>query len=922
MSTGTEEAVDTEFNVDEFSAAYAKQVTELMTAQLKSVIHTRQPEILSLFLGESDIPEDNEELLLGVLQAWSIWFQLLNIAEENTAMRRIRTVEKKRGLDGTPGTFGNVFSNAVKDGVTAEEIQSLLSNARIRPTITAHPTEAKRVTVLQIHRRMYLLLRELENERWTEREREGLVSDLRNEIDLLWLTGELRLEKPTVKMEVSWGLHFFEEALFQRVPEMMEKLEWILKQYYPEQKFEIPPFFQFGSWIGGDRDGNPFVTNEVTQQTLLTTRRACLKRYQLRLAELVQKISVSRNAVVVSLEFSQALEKILDESADGKNIADRNPGEVFRQYVVCMQRLLGGTIANADVDVDKGAPRHIGYTDADELIDDLKQLELGLIEANCEQQSDSLIVPLRREVEAFRFRTVRLDLRENSTMTNNTLAALWRQITGAGDDATPPDAGSAEWQAWLISELERPLDELPAFKDLDDVSKSTFGMFCMAKEMMEKLDREAFGNCILSMTQTVADILGLYVLAKYAGLFTDEAGIDSCSLPIVPLFETIDDLQRGSEMMEEFLNIPVVQRSVEQIGGVQEVMVGYSDSNKDGGFFTANWELTKAQAELTAIGEKTGIPISFFHGRGGSVSRGGAPLGRAIAAQPAGSVHGQMRITEQGEVVSSKFANKGTAQYNMELLASSIFMHTLKSQSEEALAPNDEIDAAVEELSNYAFEAYRELAETEGLVDYYNAASPVEELVKMNIGSRPARRFGANSLSDLRAIPWVFAWTQNRHLVTSWYGVGSGLKKFIDAHGDDADALLKKMFNESRIFRLIVDEVEKSLPQVDMEISKAYAALVLDESLRKRVFDMFMEEYELTKELILRVTGEKELLDRFPKFKRKFERRKAILNKVGLLQVKLVERFRARTDDKNQLDDLVPLLLSINCVSAGLGWTG
>jgi len=214
------------------------------------------------------------------------------------------------------------------------------------------------------------------------------------------------------------------------------------------------------------------------------------------------------------------------------------------------------------------------------------------------------------------------------------------------------------------------------------------------------------------------------------------------------------------------------------------------------------------------------------------------------------------------------------------------------------------------------------LAETEGLVDYYNAASPVEELVKMNIGSRPARRFGANSLSDLRAIPWVFAWTQNRHLVTSWYGVGSGLKKFIDAHGDDADALLKKMFNESRIFRLIVDEVEKSLPQVDMEISKAYAALVLDESLRKKVFDMFIEEYELTKELILRVTGEKDLLDRFPKFKRKFERRKAILNKVGLLQVKLVERFRTRADDKNQLDDLVPLLLSINCVSAGLGWTG
>jgi phosphoenolpyruvate carboxylase len=917
VSAGTEGAVDTELNVAELSAAYAKEVTDLMTEQLKAVIETRQPEILPLFMGESEIPEDNDVLILGVLQAWSIWFQLLNIAEENTAMRRLRLIENTRGLGHVPGTFGNVFETSVKDGVSADEIQNLINDARIRPTITAHPTEAKRVTVLEIHRKMYLLLKELENQRWTEREREGLVSDLRNEIDLLWLTGELRLEKPTVKMEVNWGLHFFEEALFQSVSEMLEKLEWVLKQYYPDHKFNIPPFFQFGAWIGGDRDGNPFVTNDVTQQALLANRRTCLKRYQQRLAELVQRVSVSRNAVEVSEDFNQSLEKILGESGDGENIANRNPGEVFRQYLVCMQRLLEGTIANTD----GGTLRHIGYADADEFIDDLKQLEQGLADANCEEQSASLITPFRREVEAFRFRTMRMDLRENSTMTNNTLAALWRQITGASDDAAPA-ADSEEWQAWLISELERPLDELPSFKNLDDASASTFGMFCMAREMMEKLDREAFGNCILSMTQTVADILGLYVLAKYAGLFTDKAGIDKCTLPIVPLFETIDDLQRGSEMMEEFLNIPVVQRSVGQIGGVQEVMVGYSDSNKDGGFFTANWELTKAQAELTTIGEKTGIPISFFHGRGGSVSRGGAPLGRAIAAQPAGSIHGQMRITEQGEVVSSKFANKGTAQHNMELLASGVFMHTLKSQSEAELAPNDEIDAAVEELSNFAFEAYRELAETEGLVDYYNAASPVDELVKMNIGSRPARRFGANSLSDLRAIPWVFAWTQNRHLVTSWYGVGSGLKKFIEVHGDDADALLEKMFNESRIFRLIIDGVEKSLPLVDMDIAKAYASLVMDESLRERIYDMFIAEYKLTRELVLRITGEKELLDRFPKFKRQFGRREEVLGKVGLLQVKLVERFRNRTDDKDKLNDLVPLLLSINCVSAGLGSTG
>ncbi len=918
MSTGTERAVDADLNVAELSAAYAKKVTDLMTKQLKAVIKKRQPEILPLFLGESEIPEDNTALLLGVLQAWSIWFQLLNIAEENTAMRRLRLIENTRGVGQVSGTFGNVFATSMKDRVSADEIQKLINDACIRPTITAHPTEAKRVTVLEIHRKIYILLKELENQRWTERERERLVSNLRNEIDLLWLTGELRLEKPTVKTEVNWGLHFFEETLFGSVPEMIEKLEWVLKKYYPERDFDIPPFFQFGAWIGGDRDGHPFVTNDVTEQALLANRRTCLKRYEQRLAELVQRVSISRNAVVVSKDFNQSLEKILGESGDGENIASRNPGEVFRQYVVCTQRLLEGTISNTN----GGTLRHIGYANADEFIDDLKQLEQGLVEANCEEQSTSLITPLRREVEAFRFRTMRMDLRENSTMINNTLAALWRQITGVSDGDNPPAADSKEWQAWLISELERPLEELPSFRDLDDASASTFGMFCMVKEMMEKLDREAFGNCILSMTQTVADILGLYVLAKYAGLFTDKASIDKCTLPIVPLFETIDDLQRSSEMMEEFLSIPVVRRSVEQVGGVQEVMLGYSDSNKDGGFFTANWQLTKTQAELTIVGEKAGIPISFFHGRGGSVSRGGAPLGRAIAAQPAGSIHGQMRITEQGEVVSSKFANKGTAQHNMELLVSGVFMHTLKSQSETELVPNDEIDAAAEELSNFCFDAYKELAETEGLVDYYNAASPADELVKMNIGSRPARRFGVNSLSDLRAIPWVFAWTQNRHLVTSWYGVGSGLKKFIEAHGNDADTLLEKMFKESRIFRLIIDGVEKSLSQVNMEIAKAYASLVKDESLKERILDMFLDEYELTKKLTLRVTGEKELLDRFPKFKRQFGRREKILGKAGLLQVKLVERFRSREDEKDQSNDLVPLLLSINCISAGLGSTG
>jgi phosphoenolpyruvate carboxylase len=484
-----------------------------------------------------------------------------------------------------------------------------------------------------------------------------------------------------------------------------------------------------------------------------------------------------------------------------------------------------------------------------------------------------------------------------------------------------PDPSSDEWKQWLTSELERPLEQLPTFSNLDDASTSTLGLFQMTAELTEKLDREAFGHFILSMTQSVTDIFGVYLLAKYAGLFSTGKSGEYSRLPIVPLFETIDDLQRGPEMMRELLIYPLIKRSVENQTGVQEVMVGYSDSNKDGGYFTANWELTKAQDSLTKAGRECGIPISFFHGRGGSVSRGGAPTGRAIAAQPAGSIHGQMRITEQGEVVSSKFANSGTAQYQMELLAASVFEHTLKSLDEAELKPNEDFNSALEELSAYAFGHYRKFAETEGLVDYYSSASPVEELAKMKIGSRPARRFGAKSLSDLRAIPWVFAWTQNRHLVPSWYGVGTALESFINARGKKGEDLLQALFKESRLFRLIINEVEKTLSLVDMEVSEKYAALVEDETLRNTVFSMVKDEYARTVEQVLNITGEDELCTRFRKFRRKLNRRSAALQQAGFEQVMLVKRFRSTTKE-DSFEELIPLLLSINCVSAGLGWTG
>ncbi len=901
------------------AAAYATEVAELLFNLLVDVIRSRQPEIEPILMGGPMDPAWPPELVARTLRAQGIWFQLLSIAEQNAAMRRRRQIESERGYDQVRGTFAQVIAEARQAGHTPSQMQSLLDILRVRPVITAHPTEAKRVTVLEKHRRIYRRLVDLESSRWTPRERMALTESLRNEIELLLMTGELRLERPTVPQEVYWGLHFFNETLFDAVTEMLVKLDRVLQHEFPGAQFRIPPFFQFGSWIGGDRDGNPNVTNDVTRRTLNEYRRASLQRYRQRLTSLLRALSITEHAMVLPDGFRKALARALEQSGEGAQIAARNPGEVFRQFLVCMSRKLDSAIAYAER--GQTAPEGGGYARVEELIADLRTLEEALLESGGTSLATTLLRPARREVESFRFSTVRLDLRENTARLTQALGELWRVTAGAAGGQLPA-ATSAAWRNWLLAELARPLRGTRSLDGLALEAVETLGIFRLVREMRETLDREAFGSFVLSMTREVSDVLGVYLLAKESGLFADTAGTESCTLPIVPLFESIEDLRRAPVMMRDLLNIPVVRRSVRAQGGVQEVMIGYSDSNKDGGFLTSNWELSKAQAKLTRLGVELGVPISFFHGRGGSVSRGGAPTGRAIAAQPAGSVKGRMRITEQGEVVSFKYANRGTAAYQVELLAASVVEHSLKSEREEALAPTIEFDEAMEALSGAAQAAYRGLVEHPDLLAYYQSASPLEELALLNIGSRPARRSGARTLSDLRAIPWVFAWSQNRHFVTGWYGVGSGLLTFLDIRGERGMSLLQRMFKDSRLFRLIVDEVEKTLTYVDLPIARAYAALVPDEAVRNQIFGLIEAEFHRTVEAVLRLSGAREVAERFPRFRRRLARRLPTLNQVSRQQVELIRRFRASGGEKEREDYLAALLLSINCISSGFGATG
>jgi phosphoenolpyruvate carboxylase len=892
-------------------------IAALLFDLLLETVRRHHPEIAPVLAGEAVIDKNAPpEFLARVFQAHGIWFQLLSIVEQDAAMGERRRIENELGDQAVQGTFANVIAKAAKLGIDAQELGEKLAAIRVRPVITAHPTEAKRVTVLEKHRRIYRLLVELEQPRWTARERAAIIDQLRDEIELLWMTGELRLEKPSVEQEVAWGLHFFHETLFDGVPELLKRLDRALALYYPGERFGLAHFFQFGSWIGGDRDGNPFVTNKVTRRALAENAVASLRYYEQRLYGLMRSLSIAERALPPPAGFREALNRALAESGDGAGIALRNPGEPYRQFLFCAHSKVKTTLARFE-GVQSSQPY---YASADELIADLAVTEEALTESGSPGLAQDLVRPLRLAVEAFRFRTVRLDLRENTTRLTETLRALWRSMHTEAD-GEPPAHDSDEWKAWLLSELGRPRSGPAIRRTLPPEAEETLGMFKLARDEKEEFDREAFGAFVLSMTRSVADILGAYLLAKEADLYHDATRVEACYLPITPLFETITDLRAAPAIMRELLALPLVRRSARIQGGVQEVMIGYSDSNKDGGFLSSNWELSKAQAKLTKIGADAGIPLAFFHGRGGSVSRGGSPTAQAIAAQPAGSISGRLRVTEQGEVVSFKYANKGTAAFQMEMLGASVFEHTLISERA-APALRAEFEEAMEALSGASHAAYAQFIGHPDLLTYLQSASPLDEISMLNIGSRPARRFGARSLSDLRAIPWVFSWAQNRHVITGWYGVGSGIASFIDVRKERGLALLRRMFAESQLFRMVVGEVEKTLCLVDLGIARAYAGLVYDDDVRESVFAMIEAEFALTQKVILQITGEDEIAQRFPVYRSRLTHRLPTINKVNREQVELLRAFRASPNELSKEAFKANLLLSINCISSGLGATG
>ncbi len=863
------------------SSAYAEGLRSELHRLWRNILSKRAPHVAAWADAPTPRPLPTGPDATPYLQALSIWFQLLRIIEENAAVRNRRLTETRDG----PATVESGFAEALSNlSLTNSQIGQLAGDLVVGPTLTAHPTEAKRVTVLEIHRRIYRHLVSLEAQRWTPTERAELLNALEGEIDLLWMTGELRLARPSLRDEIEWGLQFFRDAIFDAVPQVMQRFDHACQDVLG-QTLPTAPNLRFHSWIGGDRDGNPNVTTEMTALALQRGRESAIEMYREAIDEAAGRLSISALILPLPEAHAARLHDITDRAPD----SGRNVNEPFRQALTAIGHLL----------------LHQGYDHTTQFIVDLETLDAALCSVNADLLARQYIRPLCRSASVFGFRTTTLDIRQNSTVTTNVLTEIW------GMYAAAPEYGTREWSTRLRAELANP--DLPDLdqNDLSDQARELLALLSLVHSVRTGPDPRAMGPFILSMTRSADDILGVYLLARYAGF-----GAETLDISVVPLFETIADLRNAPSILLEVLDVPLARRSLKTGGNKIEVMLGYSDSGKDGGFFCSTCELDRAQRRIVSALASQGFRAAFFHGRGGSVSRGGAPTERAIAAQPKGTISGRLRVTEQGEVVSAKYANRGTAAAHLELLLSSTLCHTADS-SEAPARP--EFQDAMDALSELSQTAYVSLLELPGFLDYFQQASPVEELARLKIGSRPTRRFGVASLNDLRAIPWVFAWSQNRHLITGWYGFGAAMNSFRRFRGARGDEVLHDLFRQSRLFRLAVDEMEKSLYQTDMSIAASYAELVSDAGTRRRILTAITNEYDSTCSAIRFLTGGQEIGHRFPHLCERFERKRAELNRIHALQVDLLRQ--TRNEPQNGTVP-VPLLQSMNAISAGLGWTG
>lgn len=849
-----------------------------------------------------------------VIRAFAIYFQLVNIAEQNHRVRRKRDYERSAGEQIQPGSIESIIVHLKEQNVPYDEVQEILNEISLELVMTAHPTEAMRRAVLDIHHRIAQDMMQLDNPTLTLKERDLLREKLFNEVMILWQTDELRDRKPTVIDEVRNGLYYFDETLFDVLPEVYNELERCLRKYYPNHDWHVPSFLRFGSWIGGDRDGNPNVTANFTWQTFKMHRELVINKYKESLVNLRDKLSFSSNIVEVPDELWASIERDKQHIKLQSKDVWRNETEPYRIKLSYMIEKIQNTASDEHVN------EYAKYASVDEFIEELKLLDRSLRNHYADHVADFYLQRLIRQAELFGFHLATLDIRQHSKEHEYALNEI---LAKSGITPSYSELSEDEKIDLLHELLNDPRPLVSAnYMEYTESTQECLNVFRVIARAQKEFGPQCVESYLISMTQGVSDLLEVAVLSKEFGLHRKK--YMGLSIQPVPLFETIDDLHAAPKIMERLFSLPAYREALKDRNDLQEIMLGYSDSSKDGGAITANWELRVALKEITKTANKFGVKLKFFHGRGGALGRGGMPLNRSILVQPPETIGGGIKITEQGEVLSSRYSLQGIAYRSLEQAASALIEAALTARRNDAEFEKEaEWEAIIESISQTAMKKYQDLIFRDpDFLTFFKQATPLEEISELNIGSRPSKRRNSDSFEDLRAIPWVFSWTQSRYLLPAWYAAGTAFQAFYD-NKEEHMQVLREMYQKWSFFRSLIDSLQMALAKADLLIAEEYSKMVKDPSIGKRIFKLVEEEYNLTEKLLLEITGQNEILDNVPVIQESVRLRNPYVDPLSYLQVQLlIELRKKREAGEDDAELLREVLLTMNGIAAGLRNTG
>ena len=869
------------------------------------------------------IEELDAETLSHVLRAFSTYFSLANIAEE-AFRHRSRRRQVAAGGPLWTGSFDAVLREMHAEGLTDEELQQLFDRLTYTPVFTAHPTEAKRRTVMETLRRIFVTSERLDDPRVGKEEQAEVTERLEAEIQTLWRTDEVRPTKPQVRDEIKHGLFYYRESLFEAVPQAYRNVEKAVRRVYGDDHgIDVPSFFRFGSWIGGDRDGNPFVTPETTAMAVRLQHREVLREYVRQVTRLSHELTHSDRLCEPSDAFYAGLER--DQAAHPDAFSDkpsRFQHEPYRRKLYIMRHRLYDNLRQVEARLAGYEPEAHGggYLSEQEFLHDLYAIRDSLASHGDGNIAGAELQDLIRQAETFGFYLMHLDVRQESGRHTEAVAELLSRQA----EATDYNALDEAQRVALLGDLLYRNEPLQVDRAaLSEETRDTLEVFEVMARMRKEISADAFGAYVISMTHAASHVLEVMVLARQAGLVGWRAGEWFCQIQVAPLFETIEDLEHIEPVMGQLFEVKTYRDLLAASGNLQEVMVGYSDSCKDGGILSSAWSLYEAQKKITALAAEQGIGCRLFHGRGGTIGRGGGPTYEAILAQPPGTVHGAIKFTEQGEVLSYKYGNAETAVYELTmgvsglLRASTCLVRPPRQENSEHLQ-------VMEQLARRGEDSYRELTEqTPGFLDYFYEATPVSEISLLNIGSRPSHRNkGDRSKNSVRAIAWVFGWAQARHTLPAWYGLGTALADWV---GDDPQrmAQLQAMYREWPFFRALLSNTQMSLFKADMGIAAEYAGLCHDPDVAERVYRMVAEEHGRAVAKVLEVGQASGLLEETPALAQSLARRNPYLDPLNHIQVVVLKRHRAPDlEEEDREPWLIPLVRSINAIAAGMRNTG